>query len=253
MSEALPVVKVHQITDQDHQREDVDDDRVGRQLDFVHVQWKTSPTDASDCTNREASLAEVKRIRLLLHDYAEMAARLSCGKIRLQYFHHDRLFDIEDGAISVEDVDEEFCLSDVMKGCRIELTENDPKAGTGVSTVSFIEKHVRWNFDEGQWRSLYTYDPNDREPKKYWIVVIQDPKQTKTLQRKATSMDESTFTSTSTSTSTQETSSDEGYFYGNNVGYVEGCSCLEGNPCTEFNKYNCKDWGNRFAVALIHS
>ena len=34
---------------------------------------------------------------------------------------------------------------------------------------------------------------------------------------------------------------EEGYFYGQNVGWVEGCSCLEGNPCTEYNKYNCVD------------
>jgi hypothetical protein len=217
--------------------------------------FQTCPADASDCTDREVSIAEVKRIRLLLHDYAtkekrqeviraELTARRSCGKIRLQYCHHIRLFEIDDGAISVDDVDEEFCLSDVMKGCRIELTEYDPKESRVIPSL-FIEKHVRWNFDEGEWRSLYTYDPEDREPKKYWIIVIQDSKQRDKLISKS-SMNEPT-------PIRKISKNEEGYFYGNNVGYVEGCSCLEGNPCTEYNKYNCKDWENRFAVALENS
>ena len=79
----------------------------------------TPPADASDCTSREASLSEVKRIRNLLHTMHEQASRTSCGQIRVQYCHHERMFDLEDGALSVEDVDEEYCLSDVMQDCRI--------------------------------------------------------------------------------------------------------------------------------------
>ena len=30
---------------------------------------------------------------------------------------------------------------------------------------------------------------------------------------------------------------------------VDGCSCIEGNPCTEANKYNCKNWNNRYEIA----
>ena len=207
----------------------------------------TPPADASDCTTREASLTEVKRIRHLLCRMHEQTSRIPSGQIRVQYCHHERLFDLEDGTLSVEDVDEEYCLSDVMQGCRIELTHHDPKVE---SNPPFIDKHVRWKFDEGEWRSLYTYE--DRAPKKYWVVVIQDSRQIEKLANTQPHKDIAGTTTTPT-TGVPPNNNEEGYFYGNNVGYVEGCSCLEGNPCSEFNKYNCKDWANRFAVALENS
>lgn len=229
-------------------------------FDFVQsIQIQSSPADASDCLDRETSLREVKRIRRQIQNYiykkkhqevtrakvaAELNARITTGKVRLIYSIYDRLFDIKDGVISVEEVDEEYCLSDIMPDCSLELIDMKPQAridqeNAGIPTP-FIEKTVRWNFDVGEWQSLYTYDPDDREPKKYWIVVFQDPKQrekalAKTRQRMGT-MEVPTRTP-----------------LGCPLERMEGCSCLEGNPCTEFNKYNCKDWDNRIAVALANS
>jgi len=227
-------------------------------LDFVQI-IQRSPADASDCPDRETSLREVKRIRRQIQTFiykkkhqevarakvaAELDARITTGKVRLIYSIYDRLFDIKDGAISVEEVDEEYCLSDIMPDCSLELIDMKPQAridqeNAGIPTP-FIKKTVRWNFDVGEWQSLYTYDPDDREPKKYWIVVFQDPKQrekalAKTRQKMGT-MEVPTRTP-----------------LGCPLERMEGCSCLEGNPCTEFNKYNCKDWDNRIAVALANS
>ena len=227
-------------------------------FDFVQI-IQSSPADASDCPDRETSLREVKRIRRQIQNYiykkkhqevarakvaAELDARITTGKVRLIYSIYDRLFDIKDGVISVEEVDEEYCLSDIMPDCSLELIDMKPQAridqeNAGIPTP-FIKKTVRWNFDVGEWQSLYTYDLDDREPKKYWIVVFQDPKQrekalAKTRQRMGT-MEVPTRTP-----------------LGCPLERMEGCSCLEGNPCTEFNKYNCKDWDNRIAVALANS
>ena len=258
------------------------------ELDFAQC-VQTFPTDASDCSDREASLAEVKRIRRCLRGFvkeekrrelaneardAELAARRTSGKVRLIYSIYDRLFDIVDGAISVEEVDEEYCLSHVMRGCSLELIGMTPQARldlevAGVPTP-FIEKTVRWNFDVGEWRCLYTYDSVDREPKKYWIVVFQDPKQReadlaktrhRTMAKKRVAkvvvpdgiVKSGQIRGSSSGGGGGGGTGEEAYYYGNNVGYVEGCSCLEGNPCTEFNKYNCKDWDNRIAVALANS
>ena len=239
-------------------------------LDFAHLA-QTSPIDASDCVGREECLAEVRRMRKLLLEYSEAAAKRDCGKVRLVlrggeeaygdalHYHprmylargkdisFDRLFDLEGGAVSVEVVDDEYGLSDDMPGCSIELiaSEPPPQSTAGLElmtcTVAFIEKTVRWNFDEGEWRGLYTYDANEREPKKYWIVVFQDPKEreadmAKSRQRLEESADP-------TEPDPTEPIKKR----------MEGCSCLYGNPCTEFNKYNCKDWENRFAVARANS
>ncbi len=249
------------------------------------VRWvQTCPADASDCAGREASLAEVRRMRLLLRGYAaaqeerrEEAAAASGrdarwpeGTVRLilrggedalgdkLHYHPrmyrarrhdavcDRLFDIEGGVLPVEEVDDEFCLSEEMPGCEIRLISINPSDAGTTAAVKFTEKTVRWKFDEGAWTGLYTYDPDTREPNTYWVVVFQDPKQreadlAKTRQRMEASTE---------GACPQCQEGEEGYFYGNNVGWVEGCSCLEGNPCTEYNKYNCKDWNNRYAVAL---
>ena len=154
----------------------------------------------------------------------------------------DRLFDLEDGAISVEEVDDEYSLSDNMPGCSIELVRVKPQSrvqldvkDAGVATAPFIEKKIRWKFDQGEWRSLYTYDHQQREPKKYWVLVFQDPEQRESeLAKTRKRMEENV----------EQAPNEE---------RVEGCSCLYGNPCTELNKYNCKDWKNRFAVARANS
>ena len=237
--------------------------------------------DASDCDSRESYLDEVRRIRMLIRSYAASdeqqreAARskqeacnphgiirlvLRCGEEALgdKLHYHRRMYQscmhgaicgkkmvIEDGVLGLEDVDDEFCLSEAMPGCSIELTETNP-GDAGITINSFIEKTVRWKFDEGAWTGLSTIDPEKGEPKTYWVVVFQDPQQREAdLAKVRQRMD----ALVADDTRPEFQGDEDGYFYGNNVGWVEGCSCLEGNPCTEYNQYNCKDWINRYAVA----
>lgn len=256
-------------------------------FDQDFVRWiETCPMDVSDCDGRESYLNEVRRIRLLLRSYATAeeeeqqpeasGARheacipdgtvrlvLRCGEeaLRDKLHYHPRMYrsrhrdaiyeifvDIEDGILGLEDVDDEFCLSEAMPGCSIELTETNP-GDAGFTINSFLEKTVRWKFDKGAWKGMSTYDREGGEPKTYWVVVLQDPQQREAdLAKSAQRMDAMLAEDASQNVQKDE----DGYFYGNNVGWVEGCSCLEGNPCTEFNRYNCKDWTNRYAVALAN-
>ena len=190
------------------------------------------------------SLEEVKRLRSELHQYdlrlkvreaqqREQQRRTTTGKVKIVYERYDDLFELSNGTINVGTVDEEYCLSDVMPGCVLELVncsmqEKIQKEIKG-ECVPFVDKDVAGK----NWVDLYTYPSDDVQyPKTYWVLVYQDVKQRKadlqaTKERMALN---------------KTNDLNEGK-------REEGCSCLVGNPCTEGNRYNCKDWNNRFAVA----
>jgi hypothetical protein len=47
-------------------------------------------------------------------------------KVRIIYNTYNDFFDLVDGSLSVEKVDEEYCFSDVMPGCTIHLSKTTP-------------------------------------------------------------------------------------------------------------------------------
>ena len=81
---------------------------------------------------------------------------------------------------------------------------------------------------------MYTYTDGETDVKSYWVVAYQDEKQraedmAKTKERLERDRQSS-----------------------KNESRAEGCSCIEGNPCTEANKYNCKNWSGRFVIAAAN-
>lgn len=209
----------------------------------IRDQLESIPADAADLHGKEACVAEVKRIRQALSEWKaeenrleeekkEIADRRANGKVRLIYEQYQDLFDLADGAISINAVDEEYCLTDIMPGATLELSTISPQDRiereiAGIPSP-FVEKI------DGVWNFLYTYDADSgRMPNTYYIIVFQDPSQR-----------EADLARTRAKMAAMEIPSDK---------RVEGCSCREGNPCTEVNKYYCLDWNNRFAVALANS
>ena len=88
----------------------------------------TKPLDGSDLsTGAEATTAfaaksEVARLRRLLADRIE----LGTGKVQLNYQMCDEKFDIVDGRMAVEYLDDEYALSFAMPGCKLELITYTP-------------------------------------------------------------------------------------------------------------------------------
>ena len=189
-----------------------------------------------DSLSQIERINEVKRLRTKLHIFAqdlknekekekELARRRPEGRVKVIYERYDDFFVLHEGQLAVSEIDEEYCLSDVMPKSRIELISCDPKSRiareVAGETIPFIEKK------NDSWVDLYTYE--EGEPKSWYVLVFQDAAQ-RASDLKATKerMDVSDNT--------------DGI-------RVEGCSCLVGNPCSVGNKYNCKNWNNRFAVA----
>lgn len=183
----------------------------------------TKPVDGSDIAPGKCK-GEVARLRRLL---ADPVAELSTGKVQINYQMYDEKFDIIDGRMAVEYLDDEYALSFAMPGCKLELItcepqkklmlENNPKTA---DQVPFVAK----NEDGTHFIGMHTLD-------QYWVVVYEDEEQRKKDMEKVRARILADGVA-------------------KNEGEREvGCSCIEGNPCTEGNKYNCKNWELRFKIA----
>ena len=135
------------------------------------------------------SLDEVKRLRSQLHQFdvqikereaqqIERQHRTTTGKVKIVYERYDDLFELSNGTINVGSIDEEYCLSDVMPGCVLELIncsmQEKIQQEIKGKCVPFVCKDV----DGKNWVDVYTY-PSDvvQYPKTYWVLVYQDVKQ----------------------------------------------------------------------------
>ena len=188
----------------------------------------TKPSTASDVLPQSA-LAEVQRLRQALCDPMPL---LSNGKIQINYQMYDSKFDIINGQIApgkdfvtgIEKLDDEYAFSFAMPGCILDLVrctlgEKIEREAKGLP-IPFVEKN-----EEGtEFIGLHVLDT-------YWVVVHENDEQAKlAAERYAQSLLHDGIAK--------------------NEGQREvGCSCIEGNPCTEGNKYNCKNWEMRFAIA----
>ena len=206
----------------------------------------SKPPNASDISGRDEALAEVrrllgevaaglKRLEDSMKLEAELKRRVDNGKIRIVYEQYDDLFDLVNGQVSISAIDNEYCLSDVMPNCTLELIDKAPQQKIeeeirGVE-VPFLSKDER----NAYFQNLFTYNedeyPNTNGPKTYWIVAYPDEEQRRR-----------DMVETKARLATMVVSDD-------NANRKEGCSCIEGNPCTDANKYNCLDWNNRFSIA----
>lgn len=190
--------------------------------------------------------AEVARLRQKLAEgygiieketerLAEIARRVDTGKVKMIYQQYQELFPIENGKINVEKIDEDYCLSDVMPGCKLALLNNMTLEAMHKLEMSDlpIPFQPKITLEDGKeaFDQMYTYED---EPRSYTVVVYENPDQYQKDMEKVRARIAADGNVTISSA---------------NVERVEGCSCIEGNPCTDANKYNCKDWENRFAIA----
>eukprot|EP00927_Polykrikos_kofoidii_P013715 TRINITY_DN15962_c0_g1_i1.p1 TRINITY_DN15962_c0_g1~~TRINITY_DN15962_c0_g1_i1.p1 ORF type:complete len:286 (+),score=60.39 TRINITY_DN15962_c0_g1_i1:74-859(+) len=142
---------------------------------------------------------------------------LGNGEVTIRYSHYKEKFPIKDHKITSATIDETYCLTDVMPGCFIHLSTTEP---VYMSQPEYVKEDP-----VGTFCGLMAGET-------YWACVQQDPEQEKRDQEK---MRQIYAGGVATGLGDRGT---EG----------EHCSCGWGAPCT--NPMVCKDWDNRFAVAL---
>ena len=153
------------------------------------------------------------------------------GKVILVYEMYNEEFDIYDGKVAKEYIDEEYCLSDIMPNCAIHLSALPEK------------KLIYEALEEG--RSVFLpssggYILGLEVGNSYTVFVEQSEEALKRDQAemalRAQSMDGAVDPN-----APEPLQKDDG-----RVG--ESCSCIYGNPCTD--EYGCKDWYNRYAISM---
>lgn len=188
-------------------------------------------------------LDEVKRLRLELkkldqkikiaeEETIDIQSRKLNGPIKICYERYDDPFTLINGSINIEAIDEEYCLADVMPGCVLELISCTPKERIEQEIKGIFVPFAKKDKNKKNWIDLYTYDVAYKPIKSWYVIAFQDEKQ-RLADLKATKDRMMTHQNACNDVERK----------------TEGCSCLSGNPCSEGNKYNCKNWAGRFQVA----
>lgn len=145
----------------------------------------------------------------------------------LKYSMYAEKFPIKGGKMTAAEVDDVYCLSDVMPKCKIHLSLKSPeekfKMVAAGELFPFINEEPAGTF-------------TDLEAEETYFVHVDE--------------DEAEFLKS------QERAKQAFAGVRSEATRGEGCSCLEGNPCaSECDAQGntvCKDWANRFAVAKAH-
>lgn len=143
------------------------------------------------------------------------------GDVILKYSMYNEKFPIKGGKITAPEIDEVYCLSDVMPGCVLHLSEKSPEEKYAMEAAEEVFPYI-YEEPEGTFHNLEAECT-------YYVHVTEDEAEFLKSQARAKKA-----------------------FAGVKSEAVrgEGCSCLEGNPCAD--EYICTDWHNRFALAKQH-
>eukprot|EP00747_Dinoflagellata_sp_TGD_P167707 gnl/TRDRNA2_/TRDRNA2_192631_c0_seq1.p1 gnl/TRDRNA2_/TRDRNA2_192631_c0~~gnl/TRDRNA2_/TRDRNA2_192631_c0_seq1.p1 ORF type:complete len:319 (+),score=103.21 gnl/TRDRNA2_/TRDRNA2_192631_c0_seq1:25-957(+) len=149
------------------------------------------------------------------------------GEVVLKYSMYNEKFAIKGGKCKAADVDETYCLSDVMPNCVIHLSTKDQ---TEMYKIMSSGETCPYIFEEpvGTFHGLEAGET-------YYVYIDEDQEEFLKSQAKA----KQNFAGVKSAGTRGE-----------------GCSCIEGNPCAQecdmLGNQICLDFPNRFAVAKAH-
>ena len=167
------------------------------------------------------------------------------GLVQINYNHYREKFNVVDGVVQWEEIDEKYSISFVFKGawsCKLVLGDNRSTAepihpdGDGLK-IEMRKDPDGFNSDDEEevWVGTFSGLQLEVEPDKpavYTLLVDEDPEDAKKMPTRIYKP------------ITEDDFNDEEAGMGEDK---SSCSCLFGNPCMQ--SYSCKDWHNRFEVA----
>ena len=168
------------------------------------------------------------------------------GRVKIHYNHYDKEYDIVDGKLDWEHVDDQYAISFVFKGqwtCNLKCKATEERILPDGGAL-----HVEMRKDPDG------FDPDDEEEK--WcgffsgLCVLDD--EGKPNEYVLEVQEDAVWDAAARAAGTYKTykapAPEESCVSQNSK--QESCSCIEGNPCAD--AYCCKDWKNRFEVAKKH-
>ena len=174
------------------------------------------------------------------------------GQIILKYSTYTEEFDIKDGGLLAAEVDARLCLSFVMPGCTLHISD-----------MSISERTADGQLPEDE--QLFCYYP-ETENVKGNIEIDDEENFGQKIKQEVTStrieaLEKDKTYHVHVSQNAEQEAKDKEATRNKYQGLaaeramaatlagpkMESCSCIEGNPCQD--KYGCLDWNNRFDVA----
>jgi hypothetical protein len=154
------------------------------------------------------------------------------GEVIIRYNHYKKKFAVNNGIALVSAVDAEYCLSFAYPNSKLHLSETSPaflaqQDDNSLSSIALVPEDAAGNFLIS---SITT---------EYWVHIEEDPKEKAEYEKRQAEY--------SKEVAERRAKEDADAENGIVKTKTESCSCIEGNPCVD--KYCCKDWDNRYAVA----
>ena len=190
---------------------------------------KLAEEEAKKQAEEEAKkLAEEEAIRL-----EEERKKRENGDVTLIYEQYNEKFPIVSGMTTSENIDEVYCLSFVMPNCKIHLSVFSPQDKRKLDESGNIDIFVKED-PSGTYKGL-SADCT------YYVYVEQEAEQLARDQERMRRIVEGM---------EGAKKGDDGLIKPDDGRGVESCSCLYGNPCVD--EYGCRDWSNRYAIAMAN-
>ena len=155
------------------------------------------------------------------------------GDVTLIYEQYNEKFPIVDGSTTAENIDEVYCLSFVMPNCKIHLSVFSPTDKRKLDETGNIDIFVKED-PSGIYKGLASECT-------YYVYVEQEAEQLARDQERMRRIAEGMEGAKKADNDLMKPDDGRG---------MESCSCLYGNPCVD--EYGCRDWGNRYAVAMAN-
>ncbi|KAF0683210.1 Aste57867_24728 [Aphanomyces stellatus] len=158
------------------------------------------------------------------------------GKVLVRYNHYKKEFPIARGSTTAAAIDAQYFLSGVFPNSKLHLSQFGP-SDFSFEQAGMTERPMVPESPVGVYGGLVTGET-------YWIHIEED-----STEREAYEKRQEAFAASKAKDRTEQ---EEREKRGGGIvkEKVESCSCIEGNPCVD--KYCCKDWDNRHAVAKKH-
>jgi len=206
--------------------EEIASDEEAKKLELLQKQEEEEKAKRQAEEEEAKRLAEEEAIRL-----EEERKKRENGDVTLIYEQYNEKFPIVSGMTTAENIDEVYCLSFVMPNCKIHLSVFSPQDKRKLEESGNIDIFVKED-PSGTYKGLAADCT-------YYVYVEQEAEQLardqERMRRIAEGMDGAKKV-------------DDGLIKPDDGRGVESCSCLYGNPCVD--EYGCRDWGNRYAIAM---
>ena len=155
------------------------------------------------------------------------------GNVVLNYEMYNEEFLIVNGIITADVIDEEYCLSYAMPGCKIRLSKLENRARLEIEETGNYKGTTMIESPAGTFHGL-------EKDNTYYVFVEQEEAQVKRDQMEMALI-------ALTMEGASEKNAPPPLISPSDGRVMEGCSCIYGNPCLD--EYACRDWKNRFSIA----